>query len=93
MFLKIIFSVLRFIIEHDVFLHAADARSVSSLSSLPDTHQMLKDSVREFVEREVKPNAATWDKQSLFPQNQVCLLNSSKPQFTILHSLKAAKLY
>jgi alkylation response protein AidB-like acyl-CoA dehydrogenase len=34
---------------------------------LSETHQQLRESVRDFVEREVRPKAIEWDKQERFP--------------------------
>jgi alkylation response protein AidB-like acyl-CoA dehydrogenase len=34
---------------------------------LSEQHKILRDTVREFVEREVRPNAKAWDEQERFP--------------------------
>jgi alkylation response protein AidB-like acyl-CoA dehydrogenase len=38
---------------------------------LPESHRLLRDSVREFAEREVRPHAKTWDKDERFPHEIV----------------------
>ncbi|XP_018412882.1 PREDICTED: short-chain specific acyl-CoA dehydrogenase, mitochondrial [Nanorana parkeri] len=38
---------------------------------LPDTHRMLRDTCREFAERELQPIAAQLDKEHRFPRDQV----------------------
>ena len=34
---------------------------------LPETHRQLRDVVRDFCEKEVRPNAIAWDKEERFP--------------------------
>lgn len=46
-------------------------RHASILTSLPETHEMLRKTCRDFAEAELKPNAAKFDKQHLYPQEQV----------------------
>ncbi|XP_033747792.1 short-chain specific acyl-CoA dehydrogenase, mitochondrial-like [Pecten maximus] len=50
---------------------AAACRPMSSLSSLPDTHEMLRQSVRDFADKELVPIAAKLDKEHLYPTEQV----------------------
>jgi alkylation response protein AidB-like acyl-CoA dehydrogenase len=38
---------------------------------LPETHRLLRDSVREFAEREVRPSARRWDAEERFPREIV----------------------
>ncbi len=38
---------------------------------LPETHRQLRDVVRAFCEKEVRPNAIEWDKQERFPKEIV----------------------
>jgi len=38
---------------------------------LPETHRHLRESVRDFCEREVRPNAIAWDKEERFPMEIV----------------------
>lgn len=40
-------------------------------TALPETHQMLKDTLREFVEKELRPIAGQLDKEHRFPEQQV----------------------
>lgn len=47
------------------------ARSASILTSLPETHELLRRTCREFAEEELKPNAARFDKEHLYPKEQV----------------------
>lgn len=50
---------------------AKASRSIASLSSLPETHQMLQKTCRDFAEAELKPNAAKFDKEHLYPKEQI----------------------
>ena len=56
-------------------------RHVSSLANLPETHQMLRQTCRDFADKELVPIAASLDKDHKFPLEQVKL-------FYILGSLK-----
>lgn len=38
---------------------------------LPEQHRILRSAVREFCEREVRPNAARWDREQRFPHEIV----------------------
>ncbi len=38
---------------------------------LPETHRLLRDTVRDFAEREVKPLAGEWDREQRFPHEIV----------------------
>ncbi|MGZ3424759.1 MAG: acyl-CoA dehydrogenase family protein [Polyangiales bacterium] len=38
---------------------------------LPETHRQLRDVVRDFCEKEVRPHAIEWDKQERFPKELV----------------------
>ncbi|KAI0210208.1 Short-chain specific acyl-CoA dehydrogenase, mitochondrial [Lamellibrachia satsuma] len=40
-------------------------------TALPETHQMLKDTLREFVEKELRPIAGQLDKEHRFPEQQI----------------------
>lgn len=46
-------------------------RTVSSLVELPETHEMLRKTCRDFADKELIPIAAKLDKQHLFPTEQV----------------------
>lgn len=46
-------------------------RHIASLSSLPETHQMLQKTCRDFADNELVPNAAKFDREHLFPADQV----------------------
>ncbi|CAG9559363.1 unnamed protein product [Danaus chrysippus] len=45
----------------------SSSRCIASLSALPDTYQMLYKTCRDFAEQELKPNAAKYDKEHLYP--------------------------
>lgn len=47
------------------------SRSIVSLSSLPETHQMLHKTCRDFADNELVPNAAKFDREHLFPAEQI----------------------
>ncbi|XP_011297676.1 short-chain specific acyl-CoA dehydrogenase, mitochondrial [Fopius arisanus] len=51
-------------------LHSG-TRAIASLSSLPETHQMLQKTVRDFAEGELKPIAKTLDKEHRYPKEQI----------------------
>ncbi|KDR20109.1 hypothetical protein L798_05572, partial [Zootermopsis nevadensis] len=46
-------------------------RNIASLSSLPETHQMLQRTCRDFAETELKPLAAKFDREHLYPKDQI----------------------
>lgn len=46
-------------------------RSVSTFCSLPETHKILQKTCREFAEKELQPIAHKFDKEHLFPKEQV----------------------
>lgn len=45
-------------------------RTIASLSALPETHQMLQKTCRDFADNELKPNAAKIDREHAFPKEQ-----------------------
>lgn len=47
------------------------SRRVSNLTSLPETHRMLKETLTDFTNEQLIPNAANFDKLHLFPRNQI----------------------
>ena len=47
------------------------ARQASILTSLPETHELLRKTCRDFAEAELKPHAAKFDKEHLYPSEQV----------------------
>lgn len=46
-------------------------RNIACLSALSDTHQMLQKTCRDFAEAELKTNAAKFDKNHLYPAEQI----------------------
>lgn len=44
---------------------------VGMVPNLSEQHEMLRKTCRDFAEGELKPNAAKWDKEHLFPEKQV----------------------
>lgn len=46
-------------------------RGIASLASLPETHQMLQKTCRDFAEGELKPLAAKHDREHLYPKEQI----------------------
>ena len=48
-----------------------ERRSVSSLAKLPETHEMLRQTCRDFAEKELKPIAGSLDKDHKYPLEQV----------------------
>lgn len=60
-----------------IYLSFSDGRTqcqrlLSSFTSLPETHQMLRNTCRDFANNELKPVAAELDKNHKFPAEQVC---------------------
>ncbi|KAI5630754.1 acyl-CoA dehydrogenase, middle domain-containing protein [Phthorimaea operculella] len=47
------------------------SRCIASLSALPDTYQMLYKTCRDFAEGELKPNAAKFDREHLYPADAI----------------------
>ena len=54
--------------------HGGNIRCVSCLASLPETYKMLRDTCRDFAERELKPIAGEIDKEHRYPLEQVLLV-------------------
>ncbi|VVC90485.1 unnamed protein product [Leptidea sinapis] len=48
-----------------------NTRCIASLSALNDTYQMLYKTCRDFAEQELKPNAARYDREHLYPKDAV----------------------
>ncbi|GAB0092884.1 short-chain specific acyl-CoA dehydrogenase, mitochondrial [Sergentomyia squamirostris] len=46
-------------------------RGIASLSALPESHQMLQKTCRDFADNELRLNAAKFDKEHLFPAKQI----------------------
>ncbi|CAH0385643.1 unnamed protein product [Bemisia tabaci] len=46
-------------------------RTIASISALSETHQMLHKTCRDFAEAELKPNAAKFDREHLYPKEQI----------------------
>ncbi|KAJ6636483.1 Short-chain specific acyl-CoA dehydrogenase, mitochondrial [Pseudolycoriella hygida] len=46
-------------------------RGIASLSSLPETHQMLQKTCRDFANNELVPNAGRFDREHLYPAEQI----------------------
>ncbi|RZF41205.1 hypothetical protein LSTR_LSTR011586 [Laodelphax striatellus] len=51
-------------------------RGIASISTLSETHQMLYKSCRDFAENELKPNAAKFDREHLYPAEQIKQMGS-----------------
>ncbi|XP_054724617.1 short-chain specific acyl-CoA dehydrogenase, mitochondrial-like [Uloborus diversus] len=49
----------------------AALRTISNSYSLPETHKMLQKTCREFAEKELQPVAAKFDKEHLYPKEQI----------------------
>ncbi|KAI8442328.1 hypothetical protein MSG28_005863 [Choristoneura fumiferana] len=47
------------------------SRCIASLSALPDTYQMLYKTCRDFAEGELKPHAAKFDREHLYPGDAI----------------------
>ncbi|XP_071480051.1 short-chain specific acyl-CoA dehydrogenase, mitochondrial-like [Diadema antillarum] len=45
--------------------------SLSTLATLPEEHEMLRKTCRDYADRELAPNAAEWDKNHIYPAEQV----------------------
>ncbi|XP_068430340.1 short-chain specific acyl-CoA dehydrogenase, mitochondrial [Clinocottus analis] len=51
-------------------------RRLSSLAELPETHQLLRDTCRDFADRELIPIAGQLDKEHKYPAEQIRALGS-----------------
>ncbi|EWM24154.1 short-chain specific acyl- mitochondrial [Nannochloropsis gaditana] len=47
------------------------ARAYTSVSTLPEEYRSIRDMVRSFADTELVPNAAQWDREHVFPADQV----------------------
>ena len=52
-------------------LNGSSVRHCSVLGGLPETHEMLRQTCRDFAEGELKPIAFKTDKEHLYPRDQV----------------------
>ncbi|KAH8335467.1 hypothetical protein KR074_002611, partial [Drosophila pseudoananassae] len=50
---------------------SANLRQIASLSALPDTHQMLQKTCRDFANAELSANAAKCDREHLYPEKLI----------------------
>lgn len=46
-------------------------RQYTTYSQLPEEHKMIYDMCRKFADEELAPNAGSWDKKHVFPQQAV----------------------
>ncbi|XP_055853479.1 short-chain specific acyl-CoA dehydrogenase, mitochondrial [Episyrphus balteatus] len=46
-------------------------RNIACLSALPETHQMLQKTVRDFADNELAPKAAKFDREHLYPAEEI----------------------
>lgn len=46
-------------------------RNIACLSALPETHQMLQKTVRDFADNELVPKAAKFDREHLYPDEEI----------------------
>ncbi|XP_075147047.1 short-chain specific acyl-CoA dehydrogenase, mitochondrial-like [Haematobia irritans] len=47
------------------------SRHIACISSLPETHQMLQKTCRDFANAELVPNAAKFDREKMYPEEQI----------------------
>ena len=52
-------------------MQRAAQRNIACLSALPETHQMLQKTCRDFADAELVPNAAKADREHLYPVQQI----------------------
>lgn len=65
-------SFLRSAIKLGAKIHGR--RQIASLAALSETHQMLQKTCRDFADNELKPNAAKFDKEHLYPAAQIKMM-------------------
>lgn len=51
--------------------HRQPSAGIASLSALSETHQMLQKTCRDFADNELRPNAAEFDRNHLYPAKQI----------------------
>lgn len=54
-----------------VVLCLAGSRTLSQLAELPETHQLLRQTCRDFANRELIPVASKLDREHAYPAQQV----------------------
>lgn len=64
-------NLLLFFFSSAVGLYLTGRRSLSQLAELPETHQILRQTCRDYADRELAPIAARFDKEHLYPSKQV----------------------
>ena len=62
-------------VKYALVCFVACKRFLSSFGMLPETHQMLRQTCRDFAERELKPIAGALDKSGQYPKEQVQRFN------------------
>ena len=66
---------------------ASTASGPVSIIDLPDTHQMLRDTCRNFADSQLKPIAGAIDKEHRFPKEQVCFSCRKIPHSTMVKTV------
>uniref|UniRef100_A0A336MN59 Short-chain specific acyl-CoA dehydrogenase, mitochondrial n=1 Tax=Culicoides sonorensis TaxID=179676 RepID=A0A336MN59_CULSO len=64
-------SLLRYVSKSNGVIITKQLRGIASLSALPETHQMLQKTCRDFADNELVPNAAKFDREHLYPKEQI----------------------
>jgi butyryl-CoA dehydrogenase len=55
-------------------LNVKNVRASSCLSGLPETHEMLRQTCRDFADNELAPIAGKLDSELLYPREQVSIV-------------------
>ena len=71
MIMIILFSGFNYYFLNFAAFKISQNQCISSLALLPDVHQMLHKSIRNFAEQELKPIAGKLDKTKIFPKEEV----------------------
>lgn len=72
--LSMLLTIMIFLAHKCSAFRQHSVRNIASIASLPETHQMLHKTCRDFAEAELKPLAAKFDKEHLYPTDQASLL-------------------
>ena len=65
-------------------LNVKNVRALSFMSGLPETHEMLRQTCRDFADNELWPIAGKLDRESLYPREQVSSISIVQLVHTIL---------
>ncbi|XP_076367287.1 activator-recruited cofactor subunit 42 isoform X3 [Tachypleus tridentatus] len=62
---------MRKLVSGNIHRHVVAVRKISVLAELPETHEMLRKTCRDFADKELRPIASQIDKAHFYPRDQI----------------------